>query len=103
MSATTLSAAGVIPGPAKDLRVSEALGRSRHRRNTIVRALCFAATAIGLLFLASILATPMRSGTDARGLKNSSFSRMSAFAPAAFGMRRSRTSGVSPTVSVMEL
>ena len=32
MSATTLSSAGAVPGPAKDLRVSRALGRSRHRR-----------------------------------------------------------------------
>ncbi len=72
MSATTANAPGglpggmtdgAIPGPAKDLRVSQALGRSRHRRNMIVKILCLAATAIGLLFLASILATLLWRGT----------------------------------------
>ena len=53
--------------------------------------------------IASIMATPMRSFTLESGLKNSSFRRMSALTPASFGMRFSRTSGVSPMVSVMEL
>jgi phosphate transport system permease protein len=62
MSATTANAAGgfptgALPGPAKDQNVSHALGRSRYRRNMIIKVLCLAATAIGLLFLASILAT----------------------------------------------
>jgi hypothetical protein len=51
---------------------------------------------------ASIMATPMRSFTLAIGLKNSSFARISAFAPASSAMRCRRTSGVSPIVSVME-
>ena len=52
--------------------------------------------------IASIMLTPMRSLTEDSGLKNSSFSRMSALAPASLGMRCMRTSGVSPMVSVME-
>ncbi len=52
---------------------------------------------------ASIIATPMRSLTLDSGLKNSSFSRMSALTPASFGNRAKRTKGVSPMVSVMEL
>ncbi len=51
----------------------------------------------------SIMATPMRSLTLASGLKNSSFSRMSALTPASLGSRAMRTSGVLPMVSVMEL
>ncbi len=52
--------------------------------------------------IASIIDTPIRSFTDEIGLKNSSFSRMSAFTSICWGMRLSRTSGVSPMVSVME-
>ncbi len=51
---------------------------------------------------ASIMPTPMRSFTLDSGLKNSSLSRMSALTPASFGRRRSRTSGVSPMVSVID-
>ncbi len=53
-SATT---AGTVPGPAKDFQVSRALGRRRHRVNTMVKVLCVTATVIGLVFLASILFT----------------------------------------------
>ena len=55
MSAT--STAGTVPGPAKDETVARALGRRRHRVNTIVKVLCIIATVIGLLLLASILFT----------------------------------------------
>ena len=54
MSVTT---AGSVPGPARNERVAKALGRRRHRVNRIVEALCIAATLIGLVLLASILAT----------------------------------------------
>jgi phosphate transport system permease protein len=56
MSARLISARSV-PGPAKDLAVSRALGRRRHRANTVIEALCVIATIIGLLLLASILFT----------------------------------------------
>ena len=49
--------AGTVPGPAHNERVARALGRRRYRANRIIKALCIAATVIGLLFLASILAT----------------------------------------------
>jgi len=61
MSASA-SAAGVIPGPAKNMAVSRALGRRRHRVNLIVKTFCVAATAIGLLLLASILFTLLWNG-----------------------------------------
>jgi len=54
MSVTT---AGSVPGPARNERVAKALGRRRHRVNRIVQALCITATLIGLVLLASILAT----------------------------------------------
>ena len=56
MSASTTTA-GAVPGPAKDQRVSKALGRRRHRSNVLVKVLCVLATMIGLLLLASILFT----------------------------------------------
>ena len=48
------------------------------------------------------MATPMRSLTDESGLKNSSFSRMSALVFAAAMTFDSRTSGVWPMVSAIE-
>jgi len=54
MSATTTRA---VPGRAKDHQVSRALGRRRHRTNRVIKGLCIAATVIGVLLLASILAT----------------------------------------------
>jgi phosphate transport system permease protein len=51
LSATT------IPGPAKDLKVSKALGNRRHRTNLIIKALCVIATIIGMALLGSILLT----------------------------------------------
>lgn len=56
MSAST-TAVRAIPGPAKDQRVAQSLGRRRHRANIIIKALCILATLIGLLLLASILIT----------------------------------------------
>ncbi|HEX3347317.1 MAG TPA: phosphate ABC transporter permease PstA [Acetobacteraceae bacterium] len=55
MSATTAGVLGT--GPARDEGVANALSRRRKRNDAFVRALCAAATAIGLLFLASILWT----------------------------------------------
>ena len=50
---------------------------------------------------ASIMETPMRSFTDASGLKNSSLPTISARQPASAGRRLKRTSGVEPMVSAM--
>jgi phosphate transport system permease protein len=44
-------------GPARNNAVAQQLSRSRQRSNMIVKALCLAATIIGLAFLALILAT----------------------------------------------
>jgi phosphate transport system permease protein len=44
-------------GPSKDAGVAAKLSRRRRRSNAVVEALCTLATAIGLLFLASILVT----------------------------------------------
>jgi phosphate transport system permease protein len=56
MSATVMTS-GSVPGAAKNIGASEALGRRRHRLNTIVKTLCVIATGLGLVFLASILFT----------------------------------------------
>ena len=50
---------------------------------------------------ASIMETPIRSLTEARGLKNSSLPTISAPQPASAGRRLKRTSGVEPMVSAM--
>ena len=52
---------------------------------------------------ASIIATPMRSLTLEIGLKNSSLARRCAPTPFSLAIRSSRTSGVSPIVSVIEV
>ena len=52
---------------------------------------------------ASIIDTPMRSLTEAIGLKNSSLARRLATMPFSLANLSSRTSGVSPIVSVIEL
>ena len=52
---------------------------------------------------ASIMATPMRSFTLERGLKNSSFARILASTPCFLASLSSLTIGVSPMVSVIEL
>ena len=66
MSATT-AIPGAHPGPEKDLTTARALGRRRHRSNTIVKVLCIMATVLGLLLLASILFTLIWNG--AAGLR----------------------------------
>ena len=50
---------------------------------------------------ASIMETPIRSFTEASGLKNSSLPTISALQPASAGRRLKRTSGVEPMVSAM--
>ena len=52
MSATTF-----VPGPARDMKASRALGRRRYAVNSIARILSVVATIIGLTVLASILFT----------------------------------------------
>ena len=49
--------ADAVPGPARNQKIALTLGRRRHRVNWIIKVLCIAATVIGLLVLASILAT----------------------------------------------
>jgi phosphate transport system permease protein len=46
-----------LQGPARDKRVAQSLSNTRHRTNSIVKALCVLATVVGLAFLASILWT----------------------------------------------
>ncbi len=46
-----------VPGAAKNIAASVGLGKRRYRTNTIVKVLCVAATALALVFLASILFT----------------------------------------------
>ena len=70
----TLGSRGAIPGPAKDRSVARALSRRRHRINSVVEVLCIVATAIGLLFLASILFTLFWRGLG--GVNLAVFTRM---------------------------
>jgi len=63
MSATTANHAA--SGPAKDMNVAAALGRRRRRIAMAVKAACYAATAIGLLLLLSILGTLFWNGFSA--------------------------------------
>ena len=56
--------AGTVPGPAHNEKIARALGRRRYRVNLIIKVLCIAATVIGLLLLASILATLIWRGAD---------------------------------------
>jgi phosphate transport system permease protein len=70
MSAS-ITTSGAVPGPARDERVARALGRRRHRANTIIKVSCVVATIIGLLLLASILVTLLWRG--AAGLAPSVF------------------------------
>jgi phosphate transport system permease protein len=57
-----------MSGRPKDLRASAALGRRRRMVDTVIRAACFLATAIGLLFLVSILGTLAWNGASALSL-----------------------------------
>jgi phosphate transport system permease protein len=65
MSATTAPAA---PGFIRNAKIARALGRRRHRANLVVKALCLTATGIGLLALASILATLLWRGVGGLSL-----------------------------------
>ena len=51
-----------VPGPAKDRRIARSLGRRRRRADLAIKALCILATTIGLVLLASILATLIARG-----------------------------------------
>ncbi len=62
MSAHLTMGASSHPGPAKDAAVALKLGRRRHRVSTLVKVLCSLATVLGLLLLASILATLLWNG-----------------------------------------
>ena len=57
-----------LPGPVKNQQVAAALGRSRKRTDLILRVLSYAATGVGLVFLASILATLFVKGFGAMDL-----------------------------------
>src|ERR1700712_6141611 len=63
-----MSATITASGFSKNLQASKRLGRSRKRADTVVKVLCYAATAIGLLLLASILATLLVRGFGGIGL-----------------------------------
>ena len=63
-----MSATLTASGPAKNTKVAVALGRSRKRSDVIVKILCYAATGIGLILLASILATLLIRGFSGIGL-----------------------------------
>ena len=65
MSATTAPGA---PGFIRNAEIARALGRRRHRVNLVVKTLCLAATGIGLLALASILATLLWHGVGGLSL-----------------------------------
>jgi phosphate transport system permease protein len=67
MSATILPGA-LPPGPRKDPAVATALGRRRRFLDRVLRVFCMAATLVGLLFLASILATLAWNGFSAMSL-----------------------------------
>lgn len=68
MSATAM-ARSAVPGPQKDLRVSEALGRRRKRADRIVRVLCIGATVLGLALLSWILIALTLRGFNALSLR----------------------------------
>jgi phosphate transport system permease protein len=68
MSSITLSG-GAVPGPRKDPGLALRLGRRRKRTDFIIRTLCVLATLIGLVFLASILATLFYRGFEALNLQ----------------------------------
>jgi phosphate transport system permease protein len=55
-------------GPARDMAVAARLGSKRKRRDLAVKILCVAATLLGLLLLASILATLLVRGFAGIGL-----------------------------------
>jgi phosphate transport system permease protein len=69
MGATVSAGAGpALPGPVKDRSAAAALGRRRKRADMILRALAYAGTLVGLMFLASILLTLFAKGFGAMDL-----------------------------------
>ena len=60
--------ATMLHQPARDAGVARSLARRRHGLDLVVRALCWTATAIGLLFLLSILVTLVLRGAGGIGL-----------------------------------
>jgi phosphate transport system permease protein len=73
MSAS-VTTAGSIPGAEKDMKVARALGARRKRTNAVIKVACVAATALGLIFLASILVTLLWRGVS--GLSVSVFTNI---------------------------
>ena len=67
MSAT-MASGGPAGARSRHDEIARALGRRRKIADRIVKVLCWAATAIGLLFLASILATLLMRGLGGIGL-----------------------------------
>ena len=57
------------PGPSKDAAVAARLGAKRKRADIIIRTLCILATVLGLVLLASILATLFYRGIEAMSLR----------------------------------
>lgn len=57
MSATLANASAMPHVPTRDPKIADRLSSRRRLTNRVVKLLCMAATVIGLLFLASILAT----------------------------------------------
>ena len=57
------------PGPRKDAAVAARLGAKRKRADIIIRTLCILATVLGLVLLASILATLFYRGIEAMSLR----------------------------------
>ena len=65
---TTITGGPIHTAPAKDMAVARALGRRRKVVDNLVRLFCIGATAVGLFFLASIMATLMWRGLAAMDL-----------------------------------
>jgi len=57
------------PGPRKDAAMAARLGASRKRTDIIIRTLCILATVLGLVLLASILATLFYRGIEAMSFR----------------------------------
>lgn len=57
------------PGPRKDAATAAKLGASRKRADTVIRALCLAATVLGLVLLTSILITLFYRGFGAMSFR----------------------------------
>ncbi|RAI58240.1 phosphate ABC transporter permease PstA [Roseicella frigidaeris] len=86
MSTTTLPALT----PVKDAGVAASLGRRRKRLDALLRWFCIGATALALLFLASILLTLVLRGLE--GLSWATFTRE--FQPTTYGDPEAPTGGL---------